>query len=123
MPTDRWVGRSPRSETGIAGGWVVVATENDTIYSLDSADGTIVWQTHLGEPVAGSSLPCGNVDLVGITGTPVIDAAASRIYAVGLVQPGQPHCRRTSRRNTLARRTRQPRLSTTGALSHHGDAS
>jgi hypothetical protein len=37
--------------------------------------------------VSGSSLPCGDVDPVGITSTPVIDANAGRIYAVGMTQP------------------------------------
>jgi outer membrane protein assembly factor BamB len=72
----------------LVGDHVVTATENDTVYSLNASDGTIAWMTHLGEPVPGSSLPCGNVDPVGITGTPVIDVNASRIFVVGMVQPG-----------------------------------
>ncbi len=68
---------------------VVIATENDSVYALNASDGTIAWKTHLGEPVSGSSLPCGDVDPVGITGTPVIDANAERIYAVGMIQPGR----------------------------------
>lgn len=73
----------------LADGRVIMATENDTVYSLNAADGTIVWQTHLGTPVAGKSLPCGNVDPVGITSTPVVDVSAGRVYAVGMVQPAQ----------------------------------
>ena len=73
----------------LVGRGVVVATENDTVYALNAGDGSIVWKRHLGEPVSGSSLPCGNVDPVGITGTPVIDVAKKRIYAVGMVQPAQ----------------------------------
>jgi hypothetical protein len=71
----------------MVGDRIVVATENDTVYSLNTTDGAIVWKRHLGEPVPGSSLPCGNVDPVGITGTPVLDARTNRIYAVGLVRP------------------------------------
>ena len=73
----------------LVGRGVVVATENDTVYALNAGDGSVVWKRHLGEPVSGSSLPCGNVDPVGITGTPVIDVANKRIYAVGMVQPAQ----------------------------------
>jgi outer membrane protein assembly factor BamB len=73
----------------VAEGHVIVATENDTVYSLDESTGKIVWQSHLGTPVPGSSLPCGDVDPVGITGTPVVDVSASRVYAVGMVQPGK----------------------------------
>jgi outer membrane protein assembly factor BamB len=68
---------------------VIVATANDTVYSLNATDGTIVWQRHLGEPVPNASLPCGDVDPVGITGTPVVDPRTNRVYAVGLVQPIQ----------------------------------
>ena len=39
----------------------------------------------------GSSLPCGDVDPVGITSTPVVDANANRIYVVGMVPAGSPH--------------------------------
>jgi len=73
----------------LVGDRAIVATENDTVYSLNAADGTVAWSAHLGEPVPGSSLPCGNVDPVGITGTPVVDATAGRVYAVGMVRPSQ----------------------------------
>src|SRR5689334_6168303 len=71
----------------VVGNRVVVATENDTVYSLDAATGAVVWSAHVGEPVAASSLPCGDVDPVGITGTPVVDPGAGRVYVVGLVRP------------------------------------
>jgi len=34
---------------------------------------------HLGEPIRGGSLPCGNIDPSGITSTPVIDPATGRV--------------------------------------------
>jgi outer membrane protein assembly factor BamB len=70
----------------IVGDRVLIATENNTVYSLDSATGHIVWSRHLGTPVPGSDLPCGDVDPVGITGTPVVDTATSRLYVVGLIR-------------------------------------
>ena len=75
------------AEPLISGGSVFVATENDSVYSLNAATGAIQWQVHLGTPVPLSSLPCGNIDPEGITGTPVIDPAAGVIYVVALVQP------------------------------------
>ncbi|HMC51995.1 MAG TPA: PQQ-binding-like beta-propeller repeat protein [Acidimicrobiales bacterium] len=66
---------------------VIVATGNDTVYALDAATGAIVWSRHLGTPVPSSSLPCGDVDPVGITSTPVVDPAAGRVYVVGMAQP------------------------------------
>jgi outer membrane protein assembly factor BamB len=68
---------------------VYVATQNDTVYALDAASGDVVWQTHVGEPVPRSSLPCGNVDPTGILSTPVIEPSTGVLYAVAFVQP--PH--------------------------------
>ncbi len=70
-------------------GRIIVATENDSIYALDAASGKVLWQTRLGDPMSGSSLPCGDIDPSGITGTPVIDPARGLVYAVAFVQPGR----------------------------------
>jgi outer membrane protein assembly factor BamB len=52
---------------------VYVATENNTVYALNAANGHVAWKRHLGAPVQGSTLPCGNIEPVtGITGTPAI---------------------------------------------------
>jgi PQQ enzyme repeat len=69
----------------IVGHIVIVATENNTVYGLDDASGNIVWKTHLGAPVPSSLLPCGNINPVGITGTPVADPVAGILYVVGMV--------------------------------------
>ncbi len=64
-------------------GTVYVATEHDTVYALSAASGQVVWSTHIGQPVSSNSLPCGDISpKVGITGTPVIDAARHEIFAV-----------------------------------------
>lgn len=63
-------------------GLVVVATENDTLYGLDAATGRVVWRTHVGTPAPLSSLPCGNVDPLGILSTPVIDPRSGHLFAV-----------------------------------------
>jgi outer membrane protein assembly factor BamB len=64
------------------GNRIYVATENNTLYALDLDDGHVVWQTHVGPPVPRSSLPCGNIDPLGITGTPVVALDRGLIYAV-----------------------------------------
>jgi outer membrane protein assembly factor BamB len=73
----------------VVGNTVFVATENNTVYALNLSDGSIVWHRHLGEPVPASDLPCGDVDPVGITSTPVVDVRARRVYAVGMIRPAQ----------------------------------
>jgi polyvinyl alcohol dehydrogenase (cytochrome) len=69
----------------VIGGSVVVATENNTLYALDAATGRQRWRTRVAAPVRLSTLPCGNIDPLGITGTPVYDPATGRIFAVAEV--------------------------------------
>ena len=73
----------------VYGGRVYVATENDTVYALSAANGTVAWSSHLGTPVPSSALPCGDIGPdVGITGTPVIDPSRGEIFAVADVLAG-----------------------------------
>jgi outer membrane protein assembly factor BamB len=72
----------------VVGGIVIVATEHNSIYAFDAGNGAPRWQQlSLGSPVAGASLPCGNIDPVGITSTPVADPANNRLYVVGMMLP------------------------------------
>ena len=64
------------------GGQVIVATEGDSVYALDPANGHVVWRRHLGAPVPLSSLPCGNIDPLGITSTPVYDRTTGSLFVV-----------------------------------------
>lgn len=67
----------------IARGLVVAATEAGTLYGLDAATGATAWRTHLADPVPAADLPCGNISpTLGITGTPVYDAATGQVFAV-----------------------------------------
>lgn len=66
----------------IVGSSLFVATENDSLYSLDVNTGARRWRKHLRTPVNRATLPCGNIDPLGITGTPVYDAGTKRIFVV-----------------------------------------
>ncbi len=66
----------------LAGANLVVATENNTVYALDPASGATRWSRHLHTPISRSQLPCGNIDPLGITGTPAYDAVTGRIFVV-----------------------------------------
>jgi outer membrane protein assembly factor BamB len=66
----------------VVGSTVIAATENDTVYGLEFATGRRVWQRHLGTPAALSSLPCGNIDPLGITGTPAYDSVTGSVFVV-----------------------------------------
>jgi outer membrane protein assembly factor BamB len=66
---------------GVRQGIVIVATESNTVYALNDTTGAIVWQqTGLPPSVPLAQLPCGNIDPMGITGTPVIDPATATLY-------------------------------------------
>ncbi len=65
----------------IVNGEVIVATENNSVYALGETSGAVRWSRHLASPVTGG-LPCGNVGPSGITGTPVVDVAAGKVWVV-----------------------------------------
>ena len=74
------------AEPLVIGGQVIVATEHDTLYALDARTGQIKWHTTVGTPVPLSNLPCGNIDPLGITGTPVYDLQTGLVFAVAEIQ-------------------------------------
>ncbi len=73
------------AEPLVVGNRVIVATEGDSLYALDPATGSVQWHTNVGVPVPQSTLPCGNIDPLGITGTPVYDPATGLVFAVAEV--------------------------------------
>ena len=66
----------------VIGNLVVAATENDSLYALNSGTGQVAWRRHLGSPVPLADLPCGDIDPLGITGTPAYDRDNGLVYAV-----------------------------------------
>ena len=73
------------AEPLVVGDHVLVATEGDSLYALDAHTGKVQWRTNVGKPVPLSDLPCGNIDPLGITGTPVYDPATGLVFAVAEV--------------------------------------
>jgi outer membrane protein assembly factor BamB len=73
------------AEPLVDGNTVIVATENDSLYGLDASNGAVLWHTTVGTPVPLSSLPCGNINPLGITGTPALDSRTNIVYAVAEV--------------------------------------
>lgn len=64
---------------------LIVATELNGVYALDARTGRVVWHRQLGQPVPLSRLPCGNIDPLGVTGTPVIDPGSRALYLDAMV--------------------------------------
>jgi hypothetical protein len=73
------------AEPLVVGEHMLVATEGDSLYSLNARTGQVEWRTNVGSPVPLSTLPCGNIDLLGITGTPVYDPQTRLVFAVAEV--------------------------------------
>ena len=67
-------------------GTLLIATEDNVVHAIDAVSGQERWQRSLGKPVPSSSLPCGNISPLGVTGTPVIDAAREAIYLDAAVE-------------------------------------
>ena len=66
---------------------IIAVTESNNVYALDAVNGTVIWQRNLGQSVAVSSLPCGNINPEGITGTPIIDLASRSLFLNALTTP------------------------------------
>jgi len=58
---------------------VIVATESNNVYALNASNGSVIWQRNLGTPIT-SGLPCGNINPLGITGTPVVHLASRSLF-------------------------------------------
>jgi outer membrane protein assembly factor BamB len=74
------------AEPLLVAGRVIVATEHDSLYSLNDQTGQVQWKTAIGTPVPLSELPCGDIDPEGITGTPVFDPRTGLVFAVAEIK-------------------------------------
>lgn len=67
----------------LVNGTLIAATENDSVYGLSPRTGKQRWRTHLGTPQGSSGKPCpGDIDPLGITGTPAYDAKTGSVFVV-----------------------------------------
>jgi outer membrane protein assembly factor BamB len=73
-------------EGGPNGPMIIAVTESNNVYALNATTGTVIWQRTLGSPVPLSELFCGNIDPVGITGTPVVDVASRSLFLDALIE-------------------------------------
>jgi hypothetical protein len=72
--------------TGGAAAHIIVATETNFVYALDAATGAQFWRTSLGAAVPLGALQCGNINPMGVTGTPTIDPVTGIVYLEAYVQ-------------------------------------
>jgi hypothetical protein len=62
-------------------GVIVVATENDSVYGF-GVHGRRLWHTKVGKPSPAFERDCGNINPLGITGTPIYSARTGDVYVV-----------------------------------------
>jgi outer membrane protein assembly factor BamB len=73
------------SKTGPAvAAMILVATETSRVHALNASTGNVIWQRYVGAPVT-SGLPCGNINPLGITGTPVVDLTSCSVFFDAMV--------------------------------------
>jgi outer membrane protein assembly factor BamB len=66
---------------------VIAVTESNNVYALDASSGKVIWQVNVGPPVSLSKLPCGNIDPLGITGTPIVDLPSRSLLFDAMTSP------------------------------------
>lgn len=73
----------------VVGSIVIVATENNNVYGINSATGAVVWSRNVGPAWPASAIGCGDlVPNVGITGTPAYDPVSNSVYFAAKVNDG-----------------------------------
>jgi hypothetical protein len=67
---------------------IIVATESNNVYALNAADGTVIWERNVGDPVDHDDLSCDpKFDSVGIIGTPIVDLASRALFLDAMITP------------------------------------
>ncbi len=84
----RSLGGAVYGEPLVIGATVVVATERNEVYGLHARTGKVRWRTRLGAPQPLSGLPCGNIDPLGVTGTPAYDRRTRSLFVAAETRGG-----------------------------------
>jgi polyvinyl alcohol dehydrogenase (cytochrome) len=74
----------------VADGRIFAATEGNRVVALDPHSGAVLWSQSLGTPLTNVAqvAGCGDIDPLGVTSTPVVDAATNTVYVVGEISTG-----------------------------------
>jgi hypothetical protein len=75
-------------EDGPCGRAMIIAmTESNNVYALDAFDGSVIWERNVGDPVEASDLICTKFNLMGITGTPIVDLTSRALFLDAMITP------------------------------------
>jgi outer membrane protein assembly factor BamB len=84
----RDLGQAVYGEPLVVGSSLIAATEGDRVVSMNPSTGHIRWATSLGTPQPPSTLPCGDIEPLGITSTPAYDASTGSVFVVAETNGG-----------------------------------
>jgi outer membrane protein assembly factor BamB len=76
------LGQAVYGEPLVVGSTLIAATEGNRVFGLNARTGHVRWRTGLGSPQPLSGLPCGDIDPLGITGTPAYDPTTGSVFVV-----------------------------------------
>jgi outer membrane protein assembly factor BamB len=76
------LGAAVYGEPLVVGTTLIVATERNQVFGLNASTGHVRWKTGLGRPQPMRGLPCGDIDPLGITGTPAYDPKTGSVFMV-----------------------------------------
>jgi outer membrane protein assembly factor BamB len=82
------LGNAVYGEPLVVGDTLIAATEGNQVVGMNATTGHLRWSTGLGTPQARSGLPCGDIDPLGITGTPAYDQATGSVFVVAETDGG-----------------------------------
>ncbi len=78
----RDLGAAVYGEPLVVGSTLIAATEGNKVFGLNATTGAVRWKKALGPPQPLSGLPCGDIDPLGVTGTPAYDASTGSVFVV-----------------------------------------
>ncbi|HZV25709.1 MAG TPA: PQQ-binding-like beta-propeller repeat protein, partial [Acidothermaceae bacterium] len=74
----------------VAGGYLIIATEENRVYGLNPATGVVKWSRDLGPSWPVSTIGCTDlVPDIGVTSTPVYDPANQTLYVLDKTYDGK----------------------------------
>jgi PQQ-like domain len=124
------LGDAVYGEPLVVDGSLVAATEGNRVVSMDPRNGHLRWSASLGTPQPMSGLPCGDIDPLGITGTPAYDASTGSVFVVAETRGGHHtlwalnatngHKRWHVSLDVLAHRNRKAEQERSAVLVEHG---
>jgi outer membrane protein assembly factor BamB len=82
------LGGAVYGEPLVVGHSLIAATEGNRVVAMNPTTGHTRWSVSLGTPQPPSTLPCGDIEPLGITGTPAYDATTGSVFVVAETRGG-----------------------------------